>query len=57
MAFIYLVVTVAPSWEVQITLRPFLQQCALRSQDFAIFHTEYIEFENPDRCGSAFSTD
>ena len=31
----------------------FLQQCALRSQDFAIYHTEYIEFENPDRCGSA----
>ena len=33
----------------------FLQQCALRSQDFAICRIEYIEFENPDRCGSAFS--
>ena len=33
----------------------FLQQCALRSQDFAIYHREYIEFENPDECGSAFS--
>ena len=25
----------------------FLQRCALRSQDFAIFHREYIGFENP----------
>ena len=26
----------------------FLQRCALRSQDFAIFHREYIGFENLD---------
>ena len=25
----------------------FLQRCAVRSQDFAIFHREYIGFENP----------
>ena len=25
----------------------FLQRCALRSQDFAIFHREYVGFENP----------
>ena len=35
----------------------FLQPCALHSQDFAICHRECIEFENPDRCGSAFSPD
>ena len=38
-------------------LKPFLQQCALRSQDFAVCHTEYIRFENPERCGSTLSTD
>ena len=35
----------------------FLQQCALRSQDFDIYHRECIESENPDRCGSAISPD
>ena len=35
----------------------FLQQCALRSQDFVIYHREYIIFENPDRCGSVFCPD
>ena len=34
--------------------KAFLQQCALRSKDFAVCHREYIGFENPDRCGSAF---
>ena len=24
-----------------------LERCAVRSQDFAIFHREYIGFENP----------
>ena len=38
-------------------IKAFLQQCALRSQDFAACHRKYIEFENPDRCGSAFSPD
>ena len=28
-------------------VKVFLQRCALRSQDFAIFHREYIGFENP----------
>ena len=27
--------------------RPFLQRCALISQDFAIFYREHIEFQNP----------
>ena len=31
--------------------------CALRSHDFAVCHREHIGFENPDRCGSAFSLD
>ena len=31
--------------------------CALRSQDFAIRHRKYIEFENPHRCACAFSLD
>ena len=39
-------------------VKVFLQQCALRSQDFAIiYHKEYIVFENPDQCGSALSPD
>ena len=29
------------------SIKVFLQRCALRSQDFAIFHREYIGFENP----------
>ena len=39
------------------TIKPFLQHCTLRSQDFAACNRECIEFENPDRCGSAFSPD
>ena len=30
-------------------VKVFLQRCALRSQDFAIFHREYIGFQNPDQ--------
>ena len=33
----------ATQWQLIV----FLQRCALRSQDFAIFHREYIGFENP----------
>ena len=38
-------------------LLAFLQQSALRTQDFTIYYRESIAFENPDRCGSAFSPD
>ena len=29
----------------------------MRGQDFAVCHREYMEFINPDRCGSTFSPD
>ena len=38
-------------------LKPCLQQCALRSQDFAICNREYFGLQNPDRCGSTFGPD
>ena len=36
--------------------RPFLQRCALISQDFAIFYREHIEFQNQRKSHEHFTS-
>ena len=41
----------------RIFLIAFLQQCALHSQDIAIYHRKYIGFENLDRIKSGLGVE